>query len=99
MALLRNGGKGGEHRLKSWKQIAAFFGTDERTVKRWEAKRGLPVRRIPGGARATVYAEVAELEQGLKGAPSAPPAPSGSRRIWVYGVAGAALLIAGAAGL
>jgi Tfp pilus assembly protein PilF len=99
MALLRNGGKGGEHRLKSWKQIAAFFGTDERTVKRWEAKRGLPVRRIPGGARATVYAEVAELEQWLKGAPSAPPAPSGSRRIWVYGVAGAALLIAGAAGL
>src|SRR4051812_38445396 len=29
-------------RLKSWKEIAAFFGTDERTVRRWE-ERGLPV--------------------------------------------------------
>ena len=72
MALLRNGEKGGEHRLKSWKQIASFFGTDERTVKRWEARRGLPVRRIPGGAKATVYAETAELEQWLKG--TEPPA-------------------------
>jgi tetratricopeptide (TPR) repeat protein len=53
-------------RLKSWKEIAAFFGTDERTVRRWE-ERGLPVRRIPGGARATIYAEVAELESWMRG--------------------------------
>lgn len=100
MALLRNGEKGGEQRLKSWKQIASFFGTDERTVKRWEAKRGLPVRRIPGGAKATVYAEVAELETWLKGTRAMPPAASGSRRIWVYGAAAAAaLLVAGAVGL
>ncbi|HEY1606526.1 MAG TPA: hypothetical protein VGF77_13115 [Allosphingosinicella sp.] len=53
-------------RLKSWKEIAAFFGTDERTVRRWEG-RGLPVQRIPGGARATVYAEVAELQRWMRG--------------------------------
>ena len=36
-------------RLKTWKEIAAFFDRDERTVKRWEATRGLPVRRVPNG--------------------------------------------------
>src|SRR3954451_17876310 len=98
MALLRNGGKGGEHRLKSWKQIASFFGTDERTVKRWEAKRGLPVRRIAGGAKATVYAEIADLELWLKGAePAAPALPVAPipRRIWTFGAAAlVALLVA-----
>lgn len=103
MALLRNGKKGAEQRLKSWKQIASFFGTDERTVKRWEAKRALPVRRIPGGAKATVYAEIAELELWLKGAarpPSVTPAGSLSRRSWAFGAAAAAaLVVAGGAGI
>jgi Tfp pilus assembly protein PilF len=99
MALLRSGDKGGEQRLKSWKQIAAFFGTDERTVKRWEAKRGLPVRRIPGGARATVYAEVAELEQWLKGT-EPPPARPGPRANRLFaGAAAVALLAAAGVGL
>jgi len=80
-------------RLRSWKEIAGFFGTDERTAKRWEASRGLPVHRVPGGARPTVYAERAELEQWLKSAsadapktapkpveapPPLPPAPQAS---------------------
>jgi len=38
-------------RLDSWKEIAAFFGRAERTVKRWEAARGLPVHRLPGNGR------------------------------------------------
>lgn len=54
-------------RLKSWKEIAAFFGTDERTVRRWATGRGMPVNRIPGGARSTVYAEIAELERWMSG--------------------------------
>lgn len=54
-------------RLKSWKEIAAFFGTDERTVRRWATGRGLPVNRIPGGAGSTVYAEIAELERWMSG--------------------------------
>ena len=54
-------------RLDSWKAIAAFFGKDERTVKRWEKERGLPVRRLPGAARGTVFAYTEELEQWLSG--------------------------------
>jgi Tfp pilus assembly protein PilF len=48
-------------RLNNWKEIAAFFGRDERTVKRWEQLRGLPVRRVPGGRRGPVYAYRDEL--------------------------------------
>jgi tetratricopeptide (TPR) repeat protein len=49
-------------RLDSWKEIAAYFGRDERTVKRWEKDRGLPVHRLPG-ARGGVYAFTDELAQ------------------------------------
>lgn len=69
------GSEARQGRLKSWKQIAAFFGTDERTVKRWEASRGLPVWRLPGDTKATVYADVAELEGWLSRRDAAPPAP------------------------
>ena len=55
-------------RLETWKEVAAFFGRDERTVKRWEAERGLPIHRLPGGARSRIYAEVEELERWLGGA-------------------------------
>ena len=54
-------------RLDGWKAIAGFFGRDERTVKRWESTRGLPVRRIPGGGRAAVWADTAELRRWLEG--------------------------------
>jgi tetratricopeptide (TPR) repeat protein len=59
-----------ERRLNSWKEIAAFFGKDERTVKRWESARGLPVRRVPGGTRTSVFAYAGELEQWLSGSPT-----------------------------
>ena len=76
-----------DRRLNSWKEIAAFVGRDERTVKRWEGARGLkPVRRLPGAGRASVFAYAHEIEAWLSGrafagsphAPSAvddPPAP------------------------
>jgi hypothetical protein len=48
-------------RIDSWKEIAVFFGRDERTVKRWEKERGLPVHRIPGGSRGSVFAFQEEL--------------------------------------
>ena len=38
-------GADANRQLKSWKEIAAFFRCDERTVRRWEETRGLPVRR------------------------------------------------------
>ena len=53
-------------RLDSWKEIAGFFGRDERTVKRWEKERALPVHRVPGGVRSGVFAYPAELSQWLK---------------------------------
>ena len=54
-------------RLDSWKAIAAFFGRAERTVKRWESERGLPVHRIPGNGRGVVFAYSDELSGWLKG--------------------------------
>ncbi|HEY0701359.1 MAG TPA: hypothetical protein VGD60_01200, partial [Candidatus Acidoferrales bacterium] len=54
-------------RLDTWKEIGAFFGRDERTVKRWEITRGLPVHRVPGAGRANVYANTSELTEWLKG--------------------------------
>lgn len=54
-------------RLDSWKEIAAFFGRAERTVKRWESERGLPVHRVPGSGRSSVFAYSDELADWLKG--------------------------------
>jgi len=54
-----------ERRLDSWKEIAAFFGRDERTVRRWEKENALPVRRVPGGAKGRVFAYETELREWL----------------------------------
>ncbi len=54
-------------RLDSWKEIAGFFGRDERTVRRWEKERGLPVHRVPGVGRSMVFAYTDELKEWLKG--------------------------------
>ncbi|MGA7522235.1 MAG: tetratricopeptide repeat protein [Acidobacteriaceae bacterium] len=74
-------------RIDSWKEIAAFFGRDERTVRRWEKERSLPVHRIPG-ERGGVFAYTGELtrwlnstseagEQGIPAGAAAPqPAPT-----------------------
>lgn len=58
--------KSNGRKLDTWKEIAAFFGRDERTVKRWEKERGLPVHRLPGGRRGTVYAFSEELTAWLR---------------------------------
>ena len=54
-----------DRRLDSWKEIAAFFGRDERTVRRWEKESALPVHRVPGGAKGRVFAYKTELGQWL----------------------------------
>src|SRR5271156_3367453 len=59
---------GPSRRLDTWKEIGAFFDRDERTVKRWETTRGLPVHRVPGTGRANVYANTDELAEWLSGA-------------------------------
>ncbi len=52
--------------LASWKSIGQFFHCDERTVKRWEQERGLPVHRAPGGKRGYVFAYISELNNWLR---------------------------------
>jgi tetratricopeptide (TPR) repeat protein len=53
-------------RLDSWKEIATYLGKVERTVKRWETNRGLPIHRLPGRGGASVYAFTRELDDWLK---------------------------------
>lgn len=52
-------------RLISWKDIAAYFGRDIRTVRRWEADEGLPVHRLVHGKASSVYASRRELDDWL----------------------------------
>jgi tetratricopeptide (TPR) repeat protein len=51
--------------LDGWKEVASYLHRGERTAKRWEQQRELPIHRVPGGARASVYANSAELDQWL----------------------------------
>ena len=53
-------------RLDSWKEIADYLGRAERTVKRWESERSLPVHHVPGGGHGSVYAFTAELDEWLR---------------------------------
>ncbi len=76
-------------RLDSWKEIAAFFGRDERTVRRWEKERGLPAHRVPGGGRGGVFAYTDELREWLRGrAEELEAAESESIRVVVENVVG-----------
>ncbi len=68
--------KNENRRLDSWKEIASFFRRDERTVKRWEKERGLPVHRLQGSATGRVYAYSDELLQWMKSPVSAEPVAS-----------------------
>jgi TolB-like protein len=60
-----------QQRLNSWKEIAAFFDCDERTVRRWEKDRGLPVHRLPGTSGGKVFAYTQELQEWLQAPKSA----------------------------
>ncbi|HEY3767435.1 MAG TPA: hypothetical protein VGN44_02075 [Candidatus Angelobacter sp.] len=51
--------------LNSWKEIAQYFGRGVRTVQRWEAMLGLPVRRPHGKSRSAVIAITGELDEWL----------------------------------
>lgn len=102
---------GHRRRLRSWKEIAAFFNADVRTVKRWEVGRGLPIHRPPGDGRAAVFAYADELARWLEAgganvesvpvlaepivAPSAPPIMR-RRRWWPLALAGSAAATAAA---
>jgi TolB-like protein/Flp pilus assembly protein TadD len=85
-------------RLNSWKEIAAYFKRDQRTVRRWEEREGLPVHRHEHQSRAAVFAYKSELEawwhQGRKRLETDAPATATSRaRRYIWPVATAALLV------
>ena len=61
--------------LQGWKEIADYVSRDERTVRRWEKERHLPVRRMPGKGRANVYVLVSELDRWLGETPIASAQP------------------------
>jgi hypothetical protein len=56
--------------LIGWKAIGQYLGCTERTARRWEADRALPVHRIPGGGRSSVWASPEELDSWLRALPS-----------------------------
>lgn len=79
-----NGSRGNSaDRLESWKDIAAYFHRDIRTVQLWEKKEALPVHRHTHEGRSSVYAWPEELEAWLQTRtqartqeePGPPPAP------------------------
>jgi tetratricopeptide (TPR) repeat protein len=57
---------GSDTRVDGWKAIATYLARGERTVKRWESERGLPIRRVPGGGKSSVYAFTSDLDQWLQ---------------------------------
>ncbi len=61
-------------RLDSWKEIASFCGRDERTVKRWEKEKGLPVHRMRESSGARVFAFTDELARWMNSPESTPTA-------------------------
>ena len=54
-------------RLNSWKEIANYLERDLSTVMRWEKEKDLPVHRVPGGKRQTVFAYTTEIDSWLSG--------------------------------
>jgi len=87
--------------LKGWKEIAVFFGRDERTVRRWASATDFPVHRVPGRQRAAVYAYSADLDAWLTNqrrsevtdeAATAPNPPAPASRSFRFDRAGPALI-------
>lgn len=56
--------------LNSWKEIASYVGRGVRTVQRWEADLGMPVRRPRAKSRSAVLAMSDEIDAWLRSAPT-----------------------------
>ena len=55
--------------LNSWKEISTYTGRGIRTIQRYEAQFGLPVRRISGRKRTAVIAFTDEIDHWLRTRP------------------------------
>lgn len=56
----------GSRQLRGWKEIAVHLNVSERSAKRWEKSRKLPVHRVTGLSRDAVFARVDELDAWLQ---------------------------------
>jgi hypothetical protein len=56
--------------LNSWKEIAVYLNRGIRTVQRWEADLGLPVRRPRRKGRSAVIAVRSEIDEWIKSSPT-----------------------------
>jgi len=69
-----------QDRLATWGEIAKFLNCNVRTAQRWANERGLPVRRVPGGQKSSVFAYRRELQEWLDRDRTPPmPTPPGPR--------------------
>jgi Tol biopolymer transport system component len=91
------------NRLDSWKQIAAYLGRSQRTVRRWQETEGMPVHRHLHQQRGSVWAYRTELDAWLNNRRLGPepladvPSPGPTPRLTpparvVFIVAGAVLI-------
>jgi hypothetical protein len=69
-----------KRQMWGWKEIASHLDVSERTAKRWEATRQLPVHRAPGQARDAVFARIDELDAWLAVTTSGPKTNGGEVR-------------------
>ena len=61
--------------LNSWKEIARYVGRGLRTLQRYEAEFGFPVRRVAGRPRTAVMAFTEEIDAWLAQAKCRPATP------------------------
>jgi hypothetical protein len=84
-------------RLNSWKEIAAYFNRDVRTVRRWESELGLPVHRRQHIRRGIVYAHESELDAWWKAGRKRPEkvdeTPAGGGRLLILATSVAVVLL------
>jgi len=72
-----------DDRLDSWKEIAAHFKREVRTVQRWEKLEGLPVHRKRHDSLSSIYAFKSEIDdwwrQGTTRTPEGRPSTEARR--------------------
>jgi hypothetical protein len=68
---------------EGWKEIAGYLRRSERSVQRWEAELGLPVRRVKTRKGQVVFALRSELDAWLESAelPAAEPSESAAPEV------------------
>jgi TolB-like protein/Tfp pilus assembly protein PilF len=55
-----------ENILDSWKEIASYLDRTVKTCRKWENELGLPIHRLDGSPRASVFAYKEELDSWLE---------------------------------